>query len=198
MDSNSLPIKSSQQPINSHSLDDQLQYNNWLFDNIRPYIRGRVLEIDSGSGLMSALFMENAIPIHLSDPDKTNQENLKIKFHGNPYLKMVHLLDLNSPDFEMLHSNKFSLIDTVIATNILDHGPYDQEAMRNAKKLLPARGRIAMMLPIHTAVYDQESLDPGMLLKYNQKYIKSLLSTDSEIIKLIHRSLALLILARKI
>jgi hypothetical protein len=193
-------IEQSDHFIPNFSMTDHLLFNNWVFENIRPYLRGRVLEIDSRSGLMSALFIENNIPVHLSDPNKNNRENLQKHYKENPNFKKVHNLDPNSSDFENLHSNKFSLIDTVILTNVIEHGFYNEKAIQNATKFLPLRGRIAIIIPAQTTLYSQDEENSELMIKYNSKSIRSLLSPELEPIMITYCKFitAMLIVARKI
>jgi 16S rRNA A1518/A1519 N6-dimethyltransferase RsmA/KsgA/DIM1 with predicted DNA glycosylase/AP lyase activity len=57
--------------------------NQWIFETIRPYCHGNILEIGSGIGNISRFFIQNGYSITLSDTDEYYIDQLKKTFKGN-------------------------------------------------------------------------------------------------------------------
>jgi len=154
------------------------QFHQWMFDTIRPYLKGSTLEIGSGTGPISSLFFQQGMPLYLSDPHRHHCRILQQQFQGEALLRQIMRIDLRHPDFETKYSDLLGKFSTLVALNIMDHAPNDQRAISNAKLLLRDRGHLIMALPAHTALYNglDETLDHWKI--ENQKGLQRLLSRD--------------------
>src|ERR1700744_5757545 len=74
--------------------------NQWLFDNLKPYCSGNIIEIGSGIGNISECCLQEGFQVTLSDVRVNYYEELKRKFNGFPNLKNIIKLDLEHPDFD--------------------------------------------------------------------------------------------------
>src|ERR1700735_4941501 len=84
---------------------DVIRLNNWIFDLIYPYIKGRTLELGSVSGGIASFFIERDLPIHLTENDKIKRGNLQKKFEGRPAMRMIHNIDFNDALFEQVYAD---------------------------------------------------------------------------------------------
>lgn len=55
------------------------RFNRWMYETIEPFCTGKILEIGSGIGNISAFFLEAGHPIVLSDIRKNYIEHLDRK-----------------------------------------------------------------------------------------------------------------------
>jgi 16S rRNA A1518/A1519 N6-dimethyltransferase RsmA/KsgA/DIM1 with predicted DNA glycosylase/AP lyase activity len=55
------------------------KFNQWMFQTIRPYCRGNILELGSGIGNISRFFIQDNYSITLSDTDRFYIDHLKKK-----------------------------------------------------------------------------------------------------------------------
>jgi SAM-dependent methyltransferase len=163
--------------------EDAAKLNNWLFETIQPFIKGRIMEMDSGVGAMTSFFVEKGISLRLSDTSKSNRDKLREIFRGLGPIKGIYNIDYHRPDFEQIYSSVIDVFNTVIALNIIDHGFYDKAALRNAKFLLRKRGHLMVVAPAYTAMYDGFDELPENLKKYNHQGLRNFLNNDFEILK---------------
>jgi len=171
-------------------LSEAKQLNQWMFDTIRPFVKGPVLEIGSGIGNISSLFVENGIPIHLSDLESKYCEVLRGKFEGEPLVKGVKQIDLSHPDFENRYAKLLGQFGTVFALNVVEHIPNDKLGIANAKLLLKTRGRLIILVPAYTALYNDLDVHLDHFRRYNRESLKKLLSKDFEILNTQYFNLA--------
>lgn len=163
--------------------------NGWIFETIQPYLRGRVLEMNSGHGSISSIFAERNVPIHLSDPDTGNCHNLKNKFKNIQAIRAVHDIDFSHPDFQKAYFKDSNVFGTIIALNITEYGFSEKQAIENAKYLLRSQGRIIIVAPSFTALYDGLVLSLKEWKSYNRKPLKQFLY-GFKLIKTINFNLA--------
>jgi hypothetical protein len=185
------------EPINPAPISSPALLNQWLYDIIEPWLKGRVLEIGSTLESISAIFIQRGTPIHLSTPDKDLRLQLKSACQGVEAVLKVHSLNLRRNDFEQAYPAKQARIfDTVLALN----EPCDQTIARNARHLLRARGRLILLTPVYTAMYNGLEQDEEDWKIYNQQAIKRILGDEMEILSTRHHNLvglSILTMARK-
>ncbi len=134
--------------------------NTWIFETIRPYAKGRILEIGSGISTITSLFIEKGIPLHLSETDKDKRRELREKYKDNKIIRGIHSVDFNRINFDKQYSYMSGVFSCVfkIATGINETA--DSSFTTNSQLLLQEGGYLIMVAPVHTAVYN-ESMDDG-------------------------------------
>ena len=85
------------------------RYNRWMFEQLAPAISGRILEIGSGTGNMSA-FMLDAPRLALTDIEPESLADLRAKFGDRPGVT-VDPWDLNEEAPESLRGERFDTVD---------------------------------------------------------------------------------------
>src|SRR5947209_4872127 len=88
-------------------------FNNWMFQTIRPFCHGNILEIGSGIGNISECFISAGYKITLSDVENFYVQKLKEKFPGNNIL----CIDLEHPEFFSRYKDQLNSYDTVFLLN---------------------------------------------------------------------------------
>ncbi len=171
-------------------LSEAKRLNQWMFDTIRPFVKGNVLEIGSGIGNISSYFVQAGIPITLTDLDTHYCRLLTKNFEREPMVRGVYQLDLAHQNFVNVYTSLLEKYDTVFALNVVEHIPNDKLAIANAKLLLRRGGHLVVLVPAYTALYN--GLDQGLehWRRYNRHSLKKLLSKDFEILKTQYFNLA--------
>lgn len=136
-------------------LADANKLNKWMFETIRPYSSGRVLEIGSGIGNISQFYFDNGFDITLSDIRDNYCSILKNKFGRHKNFRDVINLDLVAPDFEQRYKELLGTFNTVFALNVVEHIENDQLAIANANKLLASGGNLIILVPAFQALYNR-------------------------------------------
>lgn len=158
--------------------------NKWIFEFIRPYIKGRVLEMGSGLAALSIHCVEQGIPIHLSDEEISNCEKLRATFSGNPVVRKVHIIDFYEQDFPQIYASNYNVFNTILALNITQHQLYKQPAYHNAIFFLRQRGFLMSILPASTVPYYGSEGSHRELKIHNAKAFKFLLGTNLDLVKI--------------
>jgi 2-polyprenyl-3-methyl-5-hydroxy-6-metoxy-1,4-benzoquinol methylase len=156
----------------------------WIFENIRPYIQGRVIEIGSGSGNIATIMVENKIPIHLNDTEEHHINMLQNKFNGSSLIRSINKVDFKKTNFENEYRRLAKTFNTVLSLNITEHNPLSQLAITNMKLVLVDRGILIMMAPAYTAIYNGLEVDLNDWKEYNYLSIKQILGNGFEILRL--------------
>jgi hypothetical protein len=154
----------------------------WMFENIRPYLQGRILEMSSGTGSISSFLIENQIPLHLNETDQESRHSLRKKFKDNPLCKSVHKIDFHHPDFEKTYAEDLGKFTTILKLNNPKNTQIDTLSINNLKLLMRDDGNLVLLIPANTTLYNGlDNLDD--LKRYNHQYLTNLLSQQFGILK---------------
>jgi hypothetical protein len=169
-------------PTTSSSVSDAAHVTQWMFDIARPYVKGRTLEIGSGQGEISYLFVENKIPLHLSDMDQINREKLREKFDCYPEVRNIHRIDFHEINFDEVYSNIFGAFGTIFKLN-LSQRPIDAPDIAKINLLLREGGHLIALMPAYTTLYNGLDADWRELKKYNRGSVIDLLGNSFDVLK---------------
>lgn len=145
------------------------KFNRWMFQTIKPWCKGEVLEIGSGAGNISGFFLEDNYHITLTDIRKNYCQKLKNKFPASPNLRGVVKMDLADPEFEKTHAPILGAFDTVFALNVVEHIQNDLLALQNSRKLLKPGGNLIVLVPSYGWLYNGFDIGLGHYRRYTKK-----------------------------
>ncbi len=151
---------------NLTSIEDAHNFTNWLYDEIRPYLHGSILEVGSGTGTYSRNLVEDFphSSIVLSDLDQGYVANLTNTL-GNERVS-ARVLDLGEPAHFADLKNRF---DTIIALNVLEHVLDDKRALANVHESLKEGGTAIVLVPAHKALYNRIDAAIGHHRRYTKR-----------------------------
>lgn len=150
-------------------------FNRWMYQTIRPYNNGRVLEIGSGIGNISQFFLEDGAPITLSDIRPQYCTMLAKRFADKfPNFEGAPLLDIVSPDFDEKFQSYFGTFDSIFALNVVEHIENDELALANCKKLLCSGGKITILVPAFQALYNRFDEELFHYRRYDKQSLTAL------------------------
>ena len=134
--------------------------SEWIFERVREFVTGRVLEIDTATGNLAPICLQNKVTTE------------------------VISINLADESFDQNYAALISVYDTVIALNIADQIAGNRLLAVNCKKLLKPGGHLITRLPARTALY--KGLDQGYRRWkiYNHEFINKVLRKDFSIIKI--------------
>jgi SAM-dependent methyltransferase len=157
--------------------------NEWLFEIIQPYLKGRVLEIGSNFNTISTVFVQKGRRLHLSTADNLLREELRAHYQGVEAMRAVHLIDFRRPDFDSAYPpEEAGIFDTIVFLNPMQDAYLDDKAVRNARYLLKDKGRLILLTPAFTGVYSGFELDVNELKHLDRPVIKKTLTDEMEIL----------------
>lgn len=158
--------------VTLEAIDKADNFNEWMYQTIKPYCKGKVLEIGSGIGNISRYFLRDNFDITFSDIRTSYCDVLLQKF---PKSKIIEL-DLVDPDFDNKFSTLIGTFDTVYALNVVEHIKDDNLAIMNAKKLLKTDGNIIILVPAYQALYNRFDTVLEHYRRYNDTTLNNLIS----------------------
>ena len=161
------------------------KFNQWMFETIRPFANGKVLEIGSGIGNISSQFLESGFSIMLSDFRPEYCEELKEEFSNHPKLLGVRNIDLVDPAFNHNYSDLLDRFDTVFALNVIEHIEDDVLAISNCKKFLKEGGNLIILVPSYQKLYNSFDVELGHFRRYTIPKLEAVFKKNN--LEIIHR-----------
>ena len=168
--------------IPSHQFYESMPPDQWIFQQIRPAMKQKVLDTGSGDGNLASFFVQDGFALRISDPDSHHCQLLQKRFEGEPMIKGVHQLDLADRDFEKTYAKFLGIFDTVISINTRERNANESLIVNNAKKLLKERGRLILLLPVRTALYEESEEGFQEWYRANRRNIRNLSGKENEIL----------------
>lgn len=144
------------------------KFNRWMYETIKPFCKGKVLEIGSGIGNISDFFMQDGFEILLTDIRQGYCEKLKSKFSENTYFLGAETINLTDPDFDSKFATYFGGFDTVFALNVVEHIYDDTLALINCKKLLKNDGHLVILVPSYQKLFNNFDTELGHYRRYTK------------------------------
>jgi 2-polyprenyl-3-methyl-5-hydroxy-6-metoxy-1,4-benzoquinol methylase len=145
------------------------KFNKWMYDTIKPYCKGHVLEIGSGIGNISQYFLLDGFQTTLTDLRQTYCDVLEQKFANYHNLKGILKINLTHPKFETEYANLIGTLDCIVAMNVVEHIEDHELAIANCYKLLKPQGHVVILVPAYQWLYNK--FDKG--LEHFRRYTKS-------------------------
>jgi len=157
--------------------------NEWMYQTISSHLNGRILEIGSGIGNISACFLNDNKNIHLTDIRQNYVSYLKQQFKGNQNLIGIDYLDLVHPQFEEQYADMLGTYDGLFALNVVEHIQDDTLAIANCKKLLKSGGRLVILVPAYMNLYNGFDKELEHYRRYNRQTLSQLFESNQLEIK---------------
>jgi SAM-dependent methyltransferase len=149
------------------------QYNRWQFDMVAPYLGKRILEVGAGIGNMSEQFLEGRPEILVAtDTDPYYRTRLAERFAGR---SDVSVEPLAMPDPSAGPRFAKYRLDTVIATNVVEHIEDDLGTVRTMRSLLVPGGRAVILVPALQSIYGEMDRELGHYRRYSRSRLRLLM-----------------------
>jgi len=149
------------------------KFNKWMYETIKPYSKGRVLEIGCGIGNISEFFIADNFNIVLSDLRNNYIEIVKNKFKNE-----VIKIDLVDEEFDDKYKDLLDTFDTVFALNVVEHIKDDHKAIENCKKLLKHEGNLIILVPAYQALFNNFDVELEHYRRYTHKSLNHIIEAN--------------------
>lgn len=157
---------------NLEIIDKAHRFTSWLYEQIKPHLKGDILEIGSGRGTYSQKIVAD-FPhsnIMLSDLDEAYATLLKKQFPAD-HVASFKLDLLEKDDFASIPA-----VDSAFALNVLEHVSDDVLALNHIYNHLKPGGKFIMLVPAHMALYNVIDSSIGHYRRYNKKMLREKVS----------------------
>lgn len=160
-------------------------FNKWMYETIKPWCTGKVLEIGSGIGNISQFLVNDGFEIMLSDLREDYFNELSEKFKGRKELLGITQMNIVDPEFSTRFHHFIGSFDTIFALNVVEHILDDTLAVENCKSLLKPGGNLIILVPAYQSIYG--SIDKALehYRRYNKKSLTSVFNQNK--FRIIHR-----------
>ncbi len=145
-------------------LEEAESYNSWIYHQMKPFLKGRILEIGCGIGNLTG-FLLNEGEVVASDVVENYLVRLKEKFEGHRHLVDTVLWDLREEPPRQLSSG----FDTIVCSNVLEHVEEDDRVLRQCHNLLSARGHLILVVPAMKVLYNELDRSLGHFRRYGRE-----------------------------
>lgn len=146
------------------------RFNQWMFDNIAPYLGKRVIEVGCGIGNFTELMIDDRNLLAL-DIEEDYIGLLKKRWNGSSKLKTA-LADLSVSSPQEVVDFKG---DTVVCLNVLEHVKDDTKMLRNMLNVLAPGGRLVLLVPAFQSLYGTLDVGLGHYRRYSRTGLESLM-----------------------
>jgi SAM-dependent methyltransferase len=130
-------------------------YQRWIFEKMRDWLGERVLEVGCGTGNLTALLLTERKVI-ASDVNPNYLRTVKDRFRGHSNLNGILQWDLEQTPPEDVKAS----VDTIVASNVLEHVREDDAVLKKFHDVLPLEGKVVVVVPAIRVLYN--SLDRGL------------------------------------
>lgn len=152
-------------------LADTFRYQEWIVDQFRPYLSGRIMEVGAGVGTMAKKWLAYAEELHLVEPTNNLFPILQKNFDSNPKVLLHHgVLEETLSENPRLGNPVF---DAVIMVNVLEHIEDDSRVLRVVSRMLRPNGHLLIFVPAMPILYGSLDREFGHYRRYTKSSLAS-------------------------
>ncbi len=138
-------------------------YHRWVFEKIRGWLGERVLEVGCGTGNLTGLLLGERKVI-ASDLNPNYLQTVRDRFRNQTNLTGIFHWDLEQTPPQDLKAS----IDTIVASNVLEHLREDDAVVKKFYDLLPLEGKVVVVVPALKVLYNSLDRGLGHFRRYNK------------------------------
>ena len=137
--------------------------DQWLYEEIEPYLGQRILEIGCGLGNFAHHLTDRNLYLGTeTSVDSIEHVSRVFADHAN---MLFAVADATAPGF--VDFGRLS-IDTIFSLNVFEHIEDHETALRNAANVLQPGGRLILVVPAHMALYGSIDRAIGHYRRYDK------------------------------
>jgi SAM-dependent methyltransferase len=140
---------------------------DWVFEQFRPYVRGRVAEIGAGIGTYSERIRAHGVDdLLLVEPDPACAARLRGSFDA--------VAEETLPDAPSLRPDDR---DLVVALNVVEHIPDDHAAVAAMARALRPGGVLTLLVPAHPRLYGRLDVKYEHQRRYTKERLRDVVES---------------------
>lgn len=133
------------------------RFNGWTYDVIKPYLRGRILEVGCGVGNITE-FLARSGRVCAVDVNRTALRALHDRLGDRV---QALRLDILQPGIGLRGP-----FDSIVLLNVLEHMRDEARFLAPIRRLLAPGGRFVCLVPAHPFLYCKLDRDVGHIRRY--------------------------------
>jgi SAM-dependent methyltransferase len=149
-------------------------YIAWQFGMVRPYIRGRVLEVGAGIGTFTTRMAAVAEHVTALEPNQYCFGRLTRAVDGLPNVSRYRL------PVEDFHATvgRERHFDTIVCMNVLEHIRDDVAVLREFRSLIAPGGRLVLLIPAIPLAFGEIDRRLGHYRRYTKRSVRTLFANS--------------------
>lgn len=157
-----LPTGSQEVGQSLECLGELSLYNQWVLDQFRSYLRGRVLEIGSGTGNLTSLISEIASHVTAVEPvsEFANTCRARLADRENVTIAQAYLDQLATPLPGKYH-------DVAVSCNVVEHIDDHVQALATMRNQVRPGGHVIALVPAGQFAMGQLDISLGHYRRYS-------------------------------
>jgi SAM-dependent methyltransferase len=160
-------------------LDGANNYNAWIGQQMRPFLGKRVLEVGAGIGTITRQIAVGRELVIALEVDQFYVERLKNAFRNQPNVR-PYLSGVERADWERLALED---LDTIVASNVIEHLRDDAQAVRNFRRVLKPGGRVVIWVPALPQLYGSIDEAVGHFRRYTKNSLRAVLEGNGFVVE---------------
>jgi SAM-dependent methyltransferase len=154
------------------------RYTGWIASILRPWMRGRFLEIGAGIGNLTRYFLEAP---SLTVVDVNGEYLAELTRRYAPARLATEVMDVTAP-VDPLGDRVF---DTILMVNVLEHLEDHESVLRRVHRHLAPDGHLLLLVPAHPALFGGVDREAGHVRRYERRGLAATLGgTGFEVVTL--------------
>jgi len=138
--------------------------DQWLFEEIEPYLGKRILEIGCGLGNFAGHLTNRELYVGV-ETEESSVRHVQSAFAAHPNMHAL-VADVTTDDYLALGQHAF---DTAFSLNVFEHIQDDLTAIKHAAALLQPGGRLILVVPAHPWLYGSIDRAIGHYRRYDKQ-----------------------------
>ncbi len=145
-------------------------YSHWIYSLLRPYVKGAVLDVGSGFGVIPKQFERTRVTkLILTD---IGPEMLRLLQKERFPVNDCETIELDITSDSSLKRFPHREIDVVTCVNVLEHIPDDVAALRHMYELLKPGGHAVIFVPALQGIYGTLDKCVGHVRRYRRSSLR--------------------------
>jgi glycosyltransferase involved in cell wall biosynthesis len=145
------------------------RFNQWLAEQVQPFLGERVVEIGAGIGNLSQHLMKGRRLYIGADLDAEHLARLGTRFEGRTQFRPHHCDVARWEDMAPLEGQ----VDSAVSLNVIEHVKDDEQAFRNLFRILPQEGSALILVPQDQAIFGTLDEVLGHWRRYSPELLRS-------------------------
>lgn len=145
-------------------LEEATSYHQWIFAQMKPFIKENILEAGCGIGNLTGWLLRQG-KVWATDIREEYLDLLREKHRDHPNLADTLIWDVRSG----LPANLGVPFQTIVCSNVLEHVEEDDMVLIHFYQLLPRGGRLILLVPALKVLYNHLDKGLGHCRRYGKK-----------------------------
>jgi 2-polyprenyl-3-methyl-5-hydroxy-6-metoxy-1,4-benzoquinol methylase len=151
------------------------RFNQWIYDIIKPFLKGDIFEAGSGIGNISKFIIKDQYSITLSDINENYCTYLKKNYGRFQNVKDIISIDFQHPEYQINYEGYKNRFDTIILLNVIEHLEDDNRAVSICNYMLKANGHLIILAPSYPFLFCNLDKELGHYRRYTLKQLSKVI-----------------------